>query len=199
MSSYYFLTWKHKPEIAGAIYAVENQVSLELIPQLEGKTTLPLDFQLKRVKEVKDGLAIDNNLTGLNEIWLDYQSNSLAWPLMSERLKSVIATNLTGNEAIDWITCNVKNGNEERPYFILRFNKILDVLDIQKTLFVRGTDSIIKPVFAASKVGAYTIFTTPSSYDLWKISSGIYVSEFLKKEIQEQKLTGLDFEKTLVA
>lgn len=199
MSNYYSLSWKHKPELASAIYAVENQVAYELIPQLDGRNALPFDFELRRIKETKDGLITDSNLTVLKETWLDYQPNSLAWPLMSERLKSVVEANLTGNEQIDWITCKVKSDNEERPYFILRFNKILDVLDMQKTIFVQGTDHIIRPVFASSKISVYNIFTKPSSHDLWKITSGLYVSEAVKKAIQKWKLTGLDFERTLVS
>src|SRR5690606_17983105 len=140
-----------------------------------------------------------NDLSDLKEIWLDYQPNSLAWPLMSERLKSVIEANLTRNEQIDWIECKVKNGNEERLYFILRFNKMLDVLDMQKTMFVQGTDHIIRPVFASSKISSYSIFSKPSSHDLWKITSGLYVSDALKKAIQKAKLTGIDFEKTTVS
>lgn len=199
MSNYYLLSWKHTPELASAIYAIENQVAYELIPQLNGKNDLPSEFQLKRVKETKDGIITDENLSALNEVWLDYQPNSLAWPLMSERFKLVIEANLTGSEQIDWIESKVKNGSEEQTYFILRFNKKLDVLDMQKTMFVQGTDHIIRPVFASSKISSYSIFSMPSSHDLWKITSGIYVSDALKKAIQKAKLTGLDFEKTTVS
>lgn len=199
MSNYYLLSWKHTPELASAIYAIENQVAYELIPELNGKNELPFEFQLKRVKETKDGIITDENLSALNEIWLDYQPNSLAWPLMSERLKSIIEVNLTGNEQIDWIECKVKNKSEERTYYILRFNKMLDVLDMQKTMFVQGTDHIIKPVFASSKISAYGIFSKPSSHDLWKITSGLYVSDVLKKAIQKEKLTGIAFEKATIS
>lgn len=197
MSNYYLFSWKHRPELASAIYAIENQVAHELISELNGKNNLPFEFQLKRVKETKDDIIIDENLSPLNAVWLDYQPNSLAWPLMSERLKSIIEAYLTGNEQIDWIECKVKNRSEERTYYILRFNKMLDVLDVQKTMFVQGTDHIIRPVFASSKICSYSIFPNPSSHDLWKITSGLYVSNVLKKAIQKAKLTGMDFEKTL--
>ncbi|MDE3184496.1 MAG: hypothetical protein KGM16_13845 [Bacteroidota bacterium] len=198
MSNYYLLGWKHRSELASAIYDLENQLAQELIPQLEGKYTLPHHFQLKMVKETEGGLVTDNILTTMHETWMDYQPNSLSFPLMSERLKSVIESHLTGNENVDWISCKVKMGNEERPYFILRFNKILDVLNTQKTTFVPGTDQIIKPVFAESKVSAYNIFTKPSSHGLWKITPNLYVSEVLKKAIKKQDLTGIDFERTMV-
>lgn len=58
----------------------------------------------------KNGLIESNDLSDLKEIWLDYQQNSLAWPLMSERLKSIIEANLKQNEQIDWIECKVING-----------------------------------------------------------------------------------------
>jgi hypothetical protein len=44
----------------------------------------------------------------------------------------------------------------------------------------------------------YRIFSVPSSHDLWKITSGLYVSERIRKAIIKEKLTGVDFEKTRV-
>lgn len=199
MNNYYLLNWRHKPELASAIYAIENQVAHELIPTLDGKNNLPFEFKLKRIKETDKGIIIDENLSVLNDVWLDYQPNSFAWPLMSERLMSTIEVNLIGNEQIDWIECKVKSENEERIYFILRFNKMLDVLDMQKTIFAADTDLIIRPVFANSKISSYGIFPAPSSHNLWKITSRIYISDTLKKAIQKAKLTGIDFEKTRIS
>lgn len=200
MNNYYLLSWRHTSELASAIVLKETRLDYELIAELEGKNFLPFDFELKRIKETKGGLIIDDDLKALKEVWMDYQPNSLAWPLMSKRLRSLIEANLTGNEQIDWITCIVKNRNEERHYFILRFNKMLDVLDMQKTIFVQGTDVIVKPVFSLSKVNNYNIFmaATTGYGCLWKITPGLYVSETLKKAVQKQKLTGLDFEKISV-
>ncbi|MFH6987914.1 imm11 family protein [Flavobacterium collinsii] len=198
MSKYYFLSWKHKAQVASAIYEIEDQNDYELILELKGKKSLPFKFDLKRIKEVKDGITIDNNLDELEEIWLDYQPNDFLWPLMSERLRSVVQASLAGNEHIDWVDCKVRKGNEERTYYILRFNKILDVLNMEETSFVNGTDRIIRPVFSYSKIKDYSIFTKPSFQDLWRIPSALYISEKLKKEIEKEKLTGLDFSKVPV-
>jgi hypothetical protein len=93
----------------------------------------------------------------------------------------------------------LKNQNlETKKYYVLRFNKTLDVLNLEKTLFVKGTDHIIKPVFSLLKINLLNIFCKPSSYNLWKISSGLYVSEKLKKDIQINDVTGVVFEKTSV-
>lgn len=201
MSNYFLLSWKHKPELASAFAVIESVPDNELIPSLDGKKVLPFSFELRKVTEAKDGIVTSGDLGVLNEVWLDYQPNNLAWPLMSSRLKSLVEANLTGNEQIDWIECKVKNGSEERVYFVLRFNQILDVLDLQKTMFVQGTDVIIKPVFSQDKVHKYNVFmaATPGYGQLWKITSGLYVSEVLKKAIQKAKLTGTDFGKTSVS
>ncbi len=199
MEKYYSLSWKDRREpLASAFAPKGTKLAQDLIPELNGRSNLAFDLSLVKLSSGKNGLIESNDLTDLKEVWLDYQPNSLAWPLFSERLKFVIEANLKGNEHIDWISCNVKNGNEERPYFIIRFNKMLDVLDMQKTMFVQGTDHILKPVFAASKISSYNIFTKPSSHDLWKITSVLYISEVLKKAIQKAKLTGIEFEMTSV-
>jgi hypothetical protein len=200
MNNYYLVSWKHKSELVSAFSLQQkSMLDTELIPSLFGKKNLPFHFELKRVKESQSGLIVNDSLLELSEIWLDYQPNNLAWPLMSERLKSVIDNNLTGNEAIDWIECKVIGLNDVRSYYILRFNKLLDVLDINKTLFVDGTDHIIKPVFDLQKITVFSIFPKPLSDDLWRITPGIYISEKLKKQLQKEKMTGLDFEKVSVS
>jgi hypothetical protein len=200
MEKYFLLSWKNgKEPLASAFAPKGSKLAQDLISELNGINKLAFELSLVKLDVGKNALIESNDLSDLKEIWLDYQPNSLAWPLMSERLKSVIEANLTGNEQIDWIECKVKNGSEERTYFILRFNKMLDVLDMQKTMFVQGTDHIIRPVFASSKINAYSVFSKPSSHDLWKITSGLYVSDTLKKAIQKAKLTGMDFEKTSVS
>lgn len=188
------------PELASAFYELDNQIPYELIPLLEGKNTLTFDFELRRIKETRSGLIIDNNLDGIDEIWLDYLPNSFSWPIMSEELKSTVEFNLQGEEQIDWITCKIKKEDELRTYYILRFNKRLDVLDLKKTKFAQDTDVIIKPFFSMIKIARYSIFmaTTNGYGNLWKITSSLYINEKLKKAIQKKKLTGLDFEKVSV-
>jgi hypothetical protein len=199
MSNYFFLSGKNPPKVASAFAPEGTKLSQDLIPELDGINNLPFDLGLVKLSIGKNGLIESNDLGDLTEIWLDYQPNSLAWPLMSERLKTTIESQLTGNESIDWITAIIKGNGEQKIYYVPRFNKMLDVLDMQKTMFVQGTDHIIRPVFSISKIGLYSMFSKPSSHNLWRITSGLYVSEAIKKAIQKQKLTGLDFEKTSIS
>ncbi len=199
MNNYYLLSGKNNPKVASAFAPEGTKLAHELISELENVNALPFELNLVKLTVGRNGLIESNDLSDLKEVWLDYQPNNLFGPLFSEKLKSVIENNLTGNEGIDWISAIVKAPNEQRTYYIPRFSKMLDVLDTQKTLFVQGTDHIIRPVFSLSKIGKYSVFHRPSSHSLWKIPSGLYVSEALKKAIQKEKLTGLDFEKTSIA
>ena len=137
MEKYYSLNWKDGNSSCASACAPKNvKLAHLLISDLDGINKLPFELNLVKLSIGKNGLIESNDLTSLKEIWLDYQPNSLAFPLMSEKLKSVIETNLIGSERIDWISCKIKNGDEEKLYYILRFNKMLDVLDVQKTMFV---------------------------------------------------------------
>lgn len=198
MSNYYFLSGKNRPQVASAFAPDKTKLSREWANDLEGLTEFPVDFQLIKLTVEKNGLKESDNLNDLNEIWLDYIPNSLAWPFMSLKLKSIIERHLTGNENINWISAKVSGNNEERTYYIPRFEKMLDVLDIEKTMFVNGTDLIIKPFFSLSKIRNFAIFHKPSSHNLWKITSGLYINELLKKAIQKENISGIQFEKVRV-
>lgn len=63
---------------------------------------------------------------------------------------------------------------------------------MQRTLFVSGTNHIIKPFFSKKKISNYSLFHKPGNF--WEITSALYVSEAVKKDIEKEKLTGLDFE-----
>lgn len=199
MNNYFSLSGKNLSQVASAFAPEGTKLAHLLISDLEGTNKLPFELSLVKLSTGKSGLIESNDLIGLTEPWLDYQPNSLAWPMMSNKLKTIIEEQLTGNENVDWVTAVINGKEEQRIYYIPRFNKMLDVLDIQKTMFVQGTDQIIRPVFSILKISLYSMFSKPSSHNLWKITSGLYVNEALKKAVQKQKLTGIDFEKASIS
>ncbi len=77
-----------------------------------------------------------------------------------------------------------------RTYFLPKFSKKLDVLDLDKTTFVRNTNLIIKPSFDSEKIKDFSIFPLLGDYDEWKITSSNFVSESLKKLIQKELIIG---------
>lgn len=198
-SNYYFLCNKEMPQVASAFAPEGTKLSHELIADLEGLSELPFDLDLVRLTVGKKGIEKDFELEKLDTIWLDLQPNSLAWPIMSSKLKNLISSLVTGEEGINWLEAKVSGNGERHTYYIPRFQKKLDVLNVERTMFVGGTDHIIKPYFDLKKVHRLNVFTAPRSHNFWKITSEIYVSELVKQAILKYKLTGLAFEKTRVS
>jgi len=194
---YYFLSWKHVGNRHKVVYSdVKIESMSEVIKRLTDTFVLYFDFNVKDSLETKNGLIVNDLLFSPKHEWLDYLPNNLAWPLMSEKMKSIIIESLIDHDYIDWISTNVKFDNEQRTYYILKFKKKTDVLDFQKTMFVANTTVIIKPVFSEKKVSNYSIFIAPAEYDHWQINSGLYVSEHLKRNLQKAKCTGMEFSQT---
>lgn len=198
MEKYYFLSGRNNEGSVASAFAPEGN-KLELIEDLDNVKELPFELELVKLTVEKRGLEVAKNLNNLKSIWLDYQPNSFATPLFSKKFKALIERELTGNEGVNWIVVKVNGNNEKKVYYMLRFEKMLDVLDYEKTLFVEGTDHIIRPCFSLSKINKYSIFHRPSSHNLWKIPSAIYINEELKKKIMKEKITGVSFEKVMVS
>jgi hypothetical protein len=181
MTKYFFMAWAADNDETGIAWAPEGTPApYEFISKLEGVDELPFDL------EIRDGILED------------YPGNSLAWPLMSEKMKRVIERNLTGEEGVSWIKANVKAGGDLSSYYILRFRKKMDVLDMDRTTFVSGTDKIIEPCFSLAKIQRYSLFHKPASYDLWKITVSIYVNDKLRKEMIKEGLSGVAFSEAKV-
>ncbi len=194
--NYFFLSEKIKQSTAFACTEEETPTSHELIPDVKTKTHLPFELTLKKMVAGNEGLTMDENISDLKNLWLDYQPNNLAWPLLSEKMKGIVSEILTGQEGITWIEAVVKANTEKRIYYIPCFSKELDVLNESETSFVPGTSHAIVPVFSSQKIANYSMFYLPQ--DHWEITSSLYINELLKKAIQKEKLTGIDFEETSV-
>lgn len=141
-----------------------------------GINEFPFELKLVSLSVEQNGIVVSDDLSDMEKVWLDYQPNSHAWPLFSEELKKVVEENLTGNEKLDWILAKVNGKNEQRLFYILRFNEMMGVLDMQKTLFVQGTNRVIRPCFSISKISKYAVFHEPQTYDFWKIIIEIYIN-----------------------
>jgi hypothetical protein len=154
---------------------------------------LPYELNLMKISFGNQGILKSENLEDIKEIWLDYMPNSLAWPVLSEKIKNIIEIHLTGNEKLNWLLVIINGNGEKRNYFIPHFNKKLDVLDLNVTIFVGDSDQIFEPCFDFKKIKNFEIFPLPSAFNLWKITPNIMVSEKIKKEILKEKCTGINF------
>jgi hypothetical protein len=191
----YSIGGKNVPRVASAFAPDTTPLSYQLIDELDGITELPFEMELVKLSDGKNRLIKSSDLSDLKTIWLDYQPNSLAWPLMSETMKHIIEKHLTGNEGIDWISAKIKNNTESKYYHIPRFNKMLDVLDTEKTKFINGR--VIKPYFSLLKIDNLSMFHKPTNLNLWKITPQLYVTEEIKTALQKAQITGIEFDEVL--
>ena len=164
----------------------------EIIEKIEKLGTLPYTLTLKHPFFKNGELCFDDDFSSIKTIWNDCQLNSVLLLLCSEALRTIIDTQLTGNEGIRWISCNIIYQNEKKTYHFPLFTKILDVLDEERSFYggrEKTFSNLIKPVFAYSKIQRYSIFSlwNENGYPC-KISSSVYVSENIKKAIIKAKM-----------
>lgn len=197
MIKYFSLAEDIKPRTASAYTEDATVLSHELIPDLIGKAVLPFDLYLRSVKFHRNGPIESNDLTKIKHLWVDYQPNNLAWPLMSHKMKELVEFFLTGGEGIIWMKVLVRTPDETREYFIPQFTRKLDVLDKDKTTYVDETDLIVRPVYSLDKINRYSLFHRPGDY--WQITLGLYVNRDLMTAIRTEKLTGVAFDGISVA
>lgn len=187
MPEYFFLTGKIKKGTAFAYTEDETLISHELISAMRGLAEVPFELRLKSLSYVNQKLVVSDDLSGVQYLWLDYQPNSLVWPLMSEKMKDLIEPRLTSKEGIVWMQVWVRADIQIRKYFILRFERKLDVLDKASS----DTELTLNPIFSLAKIADYNVFHTPS--DFFELPSALYVSEDIKKVLVKEKITGVGF------
>ncbi|MFZ4799416.1 MAG: imm11 family protein [Bacteroidia bacterium] len=176
MVNAYFLTWKNSNKVASSNI---NGPSYLIIKDILHVEKLPYEFFLDN-KEVED-----------------YLSNTAALPLMSKKMKNFIEENLSGKENITWIEALVNTPSETLLYYLLKFNEVLNVIDLTKTTFRRYPDLILQPVFDVDAIKNICIFTD-SVANFPTITIGIFVNDKMKSALIKSKLTGFKFERVAV-
>jgi hypothetical protein len=121
----------------------------------------------------------------------DYLNCDISWPLFSAALRSIVEAFARNQEEIQWLEVGVNNGDKITPYFVPHLIVKPDILDSQKSFFGPG-NLLIKPVFDKKKIGSRDIFTHR------KRRFTLYVSDMLRKKVEQSKISGCHFEKTRV-
>lgn len=118
----------------------------------------------------------------------DYQANDLGWPLVSSRLRGHFEA-ARGGQRPRWHRVSVRTSNDVSDYFVPRFVETVDVLDLDRSKFVRGPigDLLSKACLAATKIEGLDFFPLPGSV------VRLVVSERLKQSIEKSAMTGVDF------
>lgn len=118
----------------------------------------------------------------------DYQANDLGWPLMSPSMRRHFAGANVG-AGLAWLNVFISSRGLIADYFIPSFGVEPDVLDMDRSIFVNGPIGAIlmKACLAAEKVRELDFFPLPGS------DFRLVVSDRIKRAIENDKLTGIDF------
>ena len=92
-------------------------------------------------------------------------------------------------EFVEFIPVLVKSKEYgDREYYILHFTKIFDVIDKDSTIYVDGTDAIIKLALDYDKVKDLHLFNSQPSI------SDVIISDEIRRQLKKEKLDeGIEF------
>ena len=102
--------------------------------------------------------------------------------MISQEMKDLFVSLIGGNPDVEYLPVPVKSRKYgDKTYYILHFKKIYDVMDKEHTVFVEGTDAVIKVALDAEKVKDLKIFNSQPAI------SDVIVSEDVRRAIKKKK------------
>lgn len=162
---------------------------------MEHRTAIPFTMRLHDVT-VKKSLVVGD----VSDTFYDYQPSDLV-DLMSEKMKAVIESHLTGNEHVEWKEVLVEGKTITKTYYFPYFTEELDILNVEESDIIRFPDapSFYFPrvaCFSKDKISGLSIFHGPGSF--WRIPSQIYVSSAIKKALKAADIPEAGYEKAYI-
>jgi hypothetical protein len=187
MRSYYWLCPKGYKDESIAYAPEGTPLSHYLIDSVKDLDELPFSLTLHDVK-ITDSIKI-GPISNAEPI--DYVANSLAWPIMSERMKSIIDSGLNGNEGLRWLSVRIMGLTKVFKYYIPVFTVYLDTIDRDKTIYSdKEREWMVKPYYKAEEVNKYAVFHENEQV-FWQITTGIYVRSDIMKRMKSEGITGI--------
>ena len=189
--NYYWISI-NKDKVSTVAYAPEGTpVPHNLIDVMENREDVPFPLVLREVF-IASKLIVGE----VSDVFYDYQPNSLAWPIMSERMKSIIASHLTGSEYIEWKSIIINGKGISKKYYIPMFTRKLDTLNISESVYVPVSGIVLKPCFDKEKTKNLSVIHSPNLF--WQISTQIYVNEEIKRDLINSGIKELCFSRVKV-
>ena len=148
-----------------------------------------LDVLLAEPSPVLDWKPLSFTLRG--GAFADYQANTLAIRLCSERLMDTVEANRADGDAVQWLPSTVTNDSgETRAYFVLHIAAAHDVLDKKRTLFARG-DFVVRACLDESLVARHRVLGLPGCVH------SLIVEAQIREALESAGCTGLEFSRVL--
>ena len=184
--NYYWMSINND-RVSTVAYAPDGlPISHELISKIVNRNSLPFSLELH------DVAVIDKLEKGeLSDKFYDYQPNSLAWPVMSEKMRSIIVQHLTGLEQIKWKEVTIDGYTRSKLYYIPVFTSELDTLNVAESIIIPSSGIVLNPCFNREKVKKYAMFHGHNKF--WNVTTQVYVNEEIKKDLQNSNLKELSF------
>lgn len=109
--------------------------------------------------------------------------------LVSKEFKDVLCKYIPDDYEVEFLPVKVKSKEYgDREYYILHFTKIFDVIDKDSTIYVDGTDAIIKLALDYDKVKDLHLFNSQPSI------SDVIISDEIRRQLKKEKLDeGIEF------
>lgn len=189
--NYYWISINNEQVSTVAYAPVGTPVSHRLIDMLDANETVPFSLELHEIIEnngIKKGARSD--------IFYDYQPNSLAWPIMSERMYTIIASHLTGFEHIVWKRIQIVGKSISFPYYIPMFTIQLETLDNNNSVIVPSSGIVLKPCFKKDLLRNLSVFYLPSTF--WRVTTQLFINDNIRRELLKEKIKGIEFSKARV-
>ena len=121
----------------------------------------------------------------------DYLANNLGVRLCSPRLRAILDQAAGPADELQWLDARVIDEHGSRPYHVLHFPTVPDVLDRERTIWV-DDELVVMPVIASGKVADHRIFTIPGG------GGRIIVANDVRLAIRAARCTGITFSRVAV-
>ncbi len=181
---YYWLNYYDNDQAPVAFAPEGSPLGHDLIRDLNNVEVFPYPLRLYEVNGV-NRLVIGE----LTDNTVDYLPNSFAFPLMSEKMRSVIETHLYGTECVRWILAPVYGKSVLFNYYIPMFSQKMDTLNHEKTILAPYSGIVLHPCFDSEKIKHYAMFHGESIF--WQITLKIYVNETIRKALKQAHITSI--------
>ena len=152
---------------------------------IENTHSIPFSMELHDIRITSKLLVGD-----VSDRFYDFQPNNMAWPIMSEKMKSIIDSHLTGLEYIEWKEVTINGKTESRKYYVPFFKRKLDILNMSETV-LSPYGIIMIPCFDKEKIQGLAAFHCPD-FD-WRIPLKFYVNELIKKDLAKAAIKEISF------
>ena len=190
---YYEIRWKEFKEKYSTSAVLNEKIGYDEFNKLLANNSpylYGMRWHIISLSVGRKSIIKSDDLSGIKHLWPDYIGNGKVLPIMSEKMKDIIESNLKGTEGVFWIPITIEANGKVRPYYILRFQKQIKVLCKAKTEYLYSVVS--KAVFYKEKALKYSVIPLQEN-SLWNVLGNFYISSEIKRQLVKADVTGIKY------